>query len=543
MILDIYTEVLIVAATMNYWVSKGYTAKVNTKIQVKTEDLPEKSNIQVNCKCNSCGRKYLQRYSRNKEICGSCVLSNRMKNNDYFKHKKPKLIPPSKKEFIKQLNSFDMNKSKLAIHYKTSVTTINLWLKKYDITLEKHIGRKYFKSADQELKTVKKIQQKVKEGKILSEISRELNLPRHIISMLREKSSIEIKTFFDVTKDQYQDVLDKMSFYTEENKKKNLKTIADENNISIEHLKKAFRESNVNVRLHSYNKSKGELEVQEFIQSLGETCYSAMIDKKYEIDCYAPNKRFGLEYCGEFWHRYVKTKNNKYYHKKKMEFIKNKNITILTIFESEWISKKSIVESIIRSKLGYTHKIQARKCQLKTIGKNEAKIFHEANHISGYSNSSINLGLYYGDKLVSVLSMIKSRFDKEYEYEISRFSSLLGHTVVGGLSRLFSYFVKTYNPKSCMTYSDLRFGEGKSYEKIGFNYIRNTVPNYYYYHKNRMYLESRMKYQKHKLVQLPEYSPSKTEQEIMIDAGYYILYDCGNKKYGWRNPTHIVENV
>jgi hypothetical protein len=160
--------------------------------------------------------------------------------------------------------------------------------------------------------------------------------------------------------------------------------------------------------------------------------------------------------------------------------------------------------------------------------------FMNDNHISGASNSSVNIGLYYEGNLISVLSMIRSRFDPSYEWEISRFASLVGHSVVGGLSRLFKYFVQLHNPKSCMTYADLRFGRGDAYLNIGFELLNRTPPNYYYYNKKYGYLESRMKYQKHMLKSMSSYSQDKTEYKIMDEEGFLRVYDCGNNKFGWR---------
>ena len=85
-----------------------------------------------------------------------------------------------------------------------------------------------------------------------------------------------------------------------------------------------------------------------------------------------------------------------------------------------------------------------------------------------------------------------------------------------------------------MTYSDLRFGQGLSYLKLDFKYIGKTPPNYFYFRKNGDELETRFKYQKHKLKNMLGYSDEKTEFEIMSD-NYYRLYDCGNNKYGWVN--------
>jgi hypothetical protein len=155
----------------------------------------------------------------------------------------------------------------------------------------------------------------------------------------------------------------------------------------------------------------------------------------------------------------------------------------------------------------------------------------------GSINSSINIGLYRNDELVSVISMMKSRFDKKYEYEIGRFSTKMNTTVVGGLGKMFDYFIKTYKPKSVITYADLRFGAGRAYEKIGFTYVGMTVPNYFYFKKNGFELETRLRYQKDKLKKFSNYDATKTEFQIMNDADYYRLYDCGNKKYIWKRGS------
>ena len=96
-----------------------------------------------------------------------------------------------------------------------------------------------------------------------------------------------------------------------------------------------------------------------------------------------------------------------------------------------------------------------------------------------------------------------------------------------------------------MTYADLRFGEGNVYERSGFTLLGRTMPNYFYYDKNTGNVENRMKFQKKKLkkMNIPEYSDNKTEFEIMSELGYYKLYDCGNKKYGWRRTPPIPMTI
>lgn len=537
MIIQKTIQVKVVPTTLNYWKSKNYTCSVGEVITVETLDLSTNSNVRVECVCDKCFQKYAQRFSRNTSVCGKCIVQSKMKGNTLgSKNTKHKI--PDKQELLDLIQVSQFGKAKIAEKYGVSISVVNGWVDKYDISLNSYHGRKYFKSDESRESTILKLQKKIRETHEIgiSELSRITGVPAHIVHLLVKDGSLKVQTMQDIWSEKYDEILNNMPVFLSENDTKDLKTIAQESNISLEQLKKAFRETGNPVKLHGYNKSSGELQCKEFIESLGFSCHSQKFEKKYEIDCFVESRNFGVEYCGEYWHRHTAgDRQSKYRHRNKSEYFRSKSINILTIFENEWTDKNDIVKSMIRSRLGLNKVIFARKCEIIHITKREAERFHEDNHLSGSCNSSVNIGLMYDGILVSVLSFVKSRFCKDYEYEISRFSTLLGHTVTGGLSRMFAFFVRTYEPKSCMTYADLRVGEGKSYENIGFQFLGKTPPNYFYYNKKTKQVESRMKYQKHKLKHFASYSENLTEHQIMDKEGFsYRVYDCGNNKFGWK---------
>lgn len=532
MIANNLVEVKIVPANSKYWSSiVGKKVDNGSVISVSVDKLSPKSSIMVDCICDQCSRKYRQRIYRDTSVCGYCKSSTRMRGNSHGKKNVVYEIPT--KSSIDAL-LLEGGKALIASHHGVSIPVVNRWLSHYSIDVRKYHGRKYFATHENEVAAVERLREYIGCSLSISEISKDTMIPRHIITSLKKKYDIGIETKVDLWNKSYSDIINNMELYVEENSKKTLMQISIDHNISVEQLKKAFREKSIDVKLHSYNKSAGELECRNFIQSLGENCFSAMFDKTFEIDCYVPNKKIGVEYCGEYWHRYVPEKSNKYYHRDKLDFSYAKGIDLMTFFDSEWKQKNNIVKSMVANKLGHSKRIFARKCSIKLIDKTVATNFMNDNHISGASNSSVNIGLYYEGNLVSVLSMIRSRFDPSYEWEISRFASLVGHSVVGGLSRLFKYFIHLHNPTSCMTYADLRFGRGAAYENIGFVLLNRTPPNYYYFNKKYGYLESRMKYQKHMLKSMSSYSDDKTEYTIMDEEGFLRVYDCGNNKFGWR---------
>ena len=82
--------------------------------------------------------------------------------------------------------------------------------------------------------------------------------------------------------------------------------------------------------------------------------------------------------------------------------------------------------------------------------------------------------------------------------------------------------------------SDLRWGTGDVYTKIGMNFDKITDPGYCY-SRDGITRRHRYNFTKHKLVKEGA-DPSLTETEIMNLQGYYRIYDAGNYKFMWVNP-------
>ncbi len=316
------------------------------------------------------------------------------------------------------------------------------------------------------------------------------------------------------------------------NKTQSIQAISDQFDISFHHVYKIL--GKLGVIFDSHTTSSVEKSIHSMLNTFDVRYITndRTVIKPKELDIYFPSHNLGIEINGVYWHN--DTKKDKNHMLKKTDKCLEKNVRLLHFFDVEIMSKPKIVESIIRNALGIiSNKIYARKCKIVEITSKEAKEFCDENHISGGVYSKINKALKYDGKIVSVLCVSKSRFEKN-TLEVIRFCSLLNTNVVGGLSKLLSSF-----EQDLISYVDLRFHTGNGYQKAGFVYKSTTPPNYYYVHKKGSVLESRMKYQKHKLKHLSSYSEDKTESQIMMDEGYFRVYDCGNKKYGWKKSTHI----
>jgi hypothetical protein len=242
---------------------------------------------------------------------------------------------------------------------------------------------------------------------------------------------------------------------------------------------------------------------------------------KYEIDIYLPNLKLGFEFNGLYWHSdKFKDKN---YHLNKSNYFKEKDIRIIHIWEDDWVYKTEIIKSQIKNWLGLASiKIFARKCEVKEI--NNSKNFLNKNHIQGSDRSNIKLGLFYNSELVSVMSFNRTEGRKKMiakEWNLSRFSNKLEYNVIGGASKLLSYFIKNYNPKRIISYADKDWSNGSVYYKLGFKLVNETKPDYKYLINDRRVHKSR--YRKSKL------NTTLTESQYMLDVSR--VWDCGKIKF------------
>lgn len=269
--------------------------------------------------------------------------------------------------------------------------------------------------------------------------------------------------------------------------------------------------------------SKPQLEIAKWIESFGlrvEVGNRSVLNG-LELDILVDDK-FAIEYNGCFWHSYntIESTNQRQRHSRKVDLALQNNITLFQITDLEWLKRNDIVKSMILQRLGISESVYARKCRFQQLDSDTARVFFDENHISGHRAAKFYFGLVCDGNLLSSISFSPM---KNGYYEIIRFCSLRGVTVVGGLSKMLANvpFNKLF------TYADRRYSTAIGYMRCGFKLIGVTKPGYEYWRNNRLY--SRIKFQKHKLPKvLSNYDPSKTEAENMFAHGYRRLWDSGH---------------
>ncbi len=284
----------------------------------------------------------------------------------------------------------------------------------------------------------------------------------------------------------------------------------------------------------SESSSISQIEIYDFIKENydGEILFNdKSAIKPFEVDIFIPDLKIGFEFNGLWWHSSKFKDEN--YHLHKIEESTKKDIKLLTIWEDDWNIKRDICKSFILNKLKKSQKIMARKCEIREVEYNISKSFLNDNHFQGDCKSSIRVGLFFENQLVSLMTFSKLRLPlggkhKEGVYELTRFCNKAYITVVGGSSKLLNYFLKKYNPISIETYSDNLISDGNMYRQLGFNYQHSSTPGYWYVIDQKR--ENRFNWRKSRLKKLG-CDMSKTEKEIMEEWGFYRIYNAGNKKW------------
>jgi hypothetical protein len=287
----------------------------------------------------------------------------------------------------------------------------------------------------------------------------------------------------------------------------------------------------------SENSSITQIELYNFIKEN----YSGEIiqnDKKtikpYEIDIYLPELRIGFEFNGVFWHS-TKFKDNNYHLKKYNSSIEN-GVKLYTIWEDDWNLKRDICKSFVLNKVSKSTKIMGRKTKVTEVDYPTSKKFLDENHLQGDCKSSVRLGLYQNEELVSLMTFSKLRLpiggkNTEGIYELTRFCNRRFYSIIGGASKLINYFKQKYSPNEIQTYSDNLISNGQLYENLKFEYSHTSDPGYWYVIDGIR--SHRYNWRKQKLVEMG-YDKNKTENEIMLELGYYKIYNAGNKKWIWK---------
>lgn len=275
-----------------------------------------------------------------------------------------------------------------------------------------------------------------------------------------------------------------------------------------------------------------------------------------EIDMISHQHKIGIEFNGLRYHSEVFGKKYRNFHKDKTDLMNEKGYQLIHIFEDEYRKNKKLV----LNKLLYIFNIKidkpriyARNCSVKQINNNKTiNNFLDNNHIQGKCKYDLVYGAYYENNLIAVMCFDSVRLNTSKntskETELIRFCTDNNYYVVGIFSKIFKQFLKDNKTKydQVVSFADIRWTNtinNDIYKLLNFNIVKILKPDYYYLYKHYKKL-TKYSFGKSRLKKLfPNiYSDDKTEWEIMQEANYDRIWDCGKIKYIFKTTTEFKIN-
>lgn len=256
--------------------------------------------------------------------------------------------------------------------------------------------------------------------------------------------------------------------------------------------------------------------------------------KGKEVDIFLPDLNVAIEYNGVYWHSASRVGKN--YHADKTKACQKEGVRLLHIWSDDWTFRKEIVKRHIKAvlQLSSERKVYARKCQVKEITTQVAKTFLEENHIQGYSPSTHKFGLFEEDALVAVATFRSDSSDRE-NYVLTRYATK--HQVLGGHSKLVTFFERHFSYRELVTFADLSFSDGNLYARTGWKQAGFLYPDYsYVVNKKR---EHKFGYRLKRFREDSNllFEEGCTESELAALNSIEKIYDCGKLRFVKPHPS------
>lgn len=327
----------------------------------------------------------------------------------------------------------------------------------------------------------------------------------------------------------------------------NLNNIAKALGVSARIAERVLREYGFEVP-HNATHSAQEDAWEKFLidndieYSLRQQCLRSENNSSQEIDILIKEHGIGLEISPAYTHNHDSEPHwgggvkSTVYHQKKAMAAEALGINLVHIFDWQDIEK---MKNIILSLCGKNKRLYARNCEVHRFDDSRTeKAFFEENHLQGYLKSECAYGLYHNGELVAAMSFTSPRYGnkEQAEWELLRFASKAGITVVGGASKLFATFKKEQTPKSVMSFANYDISNGNLYEKLGFEYVRTTKPSFYWIKNDgsgEFYSWYLIQKKGVDAIFNTNYGKGTSNIALMLDMGFVRVYNCGNKVYLW----------
>lgn len=211
-----------------------------------------------------------------------------------------------------------------------------------------------------------------------------------------------------------------------------------------------------------------------------------------------------------------------------LDDLQSEGLESIVITEDRWRSQGAMMRFRLLAHLEIFTTIYARNCEVRKVDKTAAATFLAENHSYGDASCRYRYGLYLRrasrdgkyspGTLVAVATFSNARKwqkgDKVVRsYEWTRYASLSGVRISGGMGKMLKAFIKEVHPDDIMSYADLEWSEGKVYEQLGF------------------VLEGRKDPVLFEVDQHWRRIPVKSDSESEMKSGSRFFWNSGSNKY------------
>lgn len=522
-------------------IKKLNSVKANTEKKTKYSDLQLKdynnkvkelqkqyNEIKIQYRCSYCNSIIDLPFDKIKNLLKgkeSPIFCNRKCSGSYYAYKSHE----GKTEEQEQERRDKISKSLLAKEIKLSEEEKKIRSKKLN---------SYWEDLDKEARSTrnKKNAIKAKQTKLEKYGDGNYNNPKQIGITYRKNNNVEnpAQNWNHITQEHLKIIRDKELFkqfiLNIPLEDRCIYTIARKLNIGRAYCSTLINKYNLyqdpDVKIHR-NLSQPQIELQEYIKSIykGEIIINTKkIITPYELDIYIPDKQLALEFNGNYYHTTEKLDKKAHYNKSIM--CEKLGIRLIHIFEYEWIDNRQrlILENIIKSALDLNKTLYARNLDIIIKESKEMKSFFNDNNIQGFRGGKFAICLI--DKVTKEIYMSylfgDAFFGKgKYQYEVIRGATKLGYNVIGGASKIWNYFIKTYNPTSCVYYIDFNYFNGNSLKNL--NNMKYITTQFSF--KNYFVKENKVKNR--------DPMHHKEIKQLEKQGLVYPIYNAGTKVYVW----------
>lgn len=503
--------------------------KINDIVFILTKNLSEGSHFKVKCKCDICGNI--------KEIAYQKYIKN-INNGGYYACSSKCAIGKVKQTSLKKFGEEFYMKTK---EYAESAKKTNNDRYDSDYFLTSDIAKEKIK----ETNLIKYGVENPFANKTIIKKIKETNLIKYGVEnpsksdVIKNKISVKSKETWDL---KYKNLYKKHNLNVINYINGNYEIICQKGHVyNISKFLLANRIIAKTVTCLICNPIKNgrsgyEIQLCEYIKSIynGDIIYNDRnIIFPLEIDIYLPDLKIAFEFNGLYYHSDLYKKNDYHYNKHKK--CKEIGVELIQVWEDNWLYKNEIIKSIIQNKLNIKSSvIYARKCDVIFVDNQSANNFLEKNHLKGKCNSKYNIALIYENQIISMMTFgslrvsLGNKIKNNNIFELHRYCNLLNTNIIGGASKMFSFFKKNIKYSEIISYYDKSLGFSNFYEKIGLYFIGETPIDYSYIVDGIR--QHRYKFRKQNLIKMG-YDPNKTENEITKEMGILKIYGAGNYKY------------